>query len=225
MNSDLKKPVDAAGTHPILASDSAQTRPAGAAGFFSATELKQISERLRRDYAPVFRQKKPVVCDPATLSASELLEISTWVSRTHRPALNSAKDLLLLLPVAPGRAYVYWNSPGIKPTAAGPNDCDRSLWLTFYLKAFGQPVADTGTKPMLHLALNHRAGPRQTIAWPENQEQVTCVAVLGQQHPDKPFVVLAQSNVVHLTNPVRLSTQPRPSALLSSGQFSASGQG
>jgi len=236
INNDIKKTTQAVGLQGIYRPGSAQPMVSKAGMFFSTAELKRISDEISRDYAPVIKKKKTRAVNRIKLSASELLEISSWISRVFNPIPNQTQELLLL-PLDPGHVYVYWNQPGKQPAMENKkNIVGKHLSLTWFPVEPHRGAGSETAKPLFETTIKGQGQNRRIIALPLIYEGASVVAVMGEQGSDKPLVVPTQSASLRLANhrpsaprvhpvmPVLTNGSQSPALSSPNRQLTASGQ-
>ncbi len=232
---DVKKTKKAIDPIGVLDSDLAKARGLKPGMLFSTAELKRISDEISRDYAPVFNKNKTIALNRIKLSVSELLEISQWVSRVYSPKPSQIKEILLL-PLDPNHVYVYWSQPDRQPGIENKRKVERHLSLRLFSVQPHHDGGDETIRTLFETAIDGQGQNRKTIALPSIREDLSYVAVIGERHPDQPFVALIQSNSLHLTHhgllqpsahpimPVLIGGLQSPAPSSSNRQLSASGQ-
>jgi len=200
IDNNIKKARPTIGLKGVYAAASPAKPPVSKlAMFFSTAELRQISDGISRDYAPIIKTNKAIALSKIKLSASEFLAISAGISRVFNPIPNQTEELLLL-PLDPGRVYAYWIRPGKKPAMENPGSVGQHLALKLFpVDTHDGGGAETG-KPVFEAAMAGHGQSRKIIALPAIEEDTRVVAVIGEQRPDQSSVVLTRSKPLHLSD-------------------------
>lgn len=166
------------------------------AAVFSGDELKAVVTAISRDFSPVFTTKCPLAPARAQFSASELLEISEWISRVYRPRPADTPELMLL-PIDPEHVYVYWNLEGAKPGLVTINDSDYQLALRFVSRPSADAETGPSQAPWFDIDIT-RPIQQQKIALPIpiDADETTYSVVIGRRYPDQRFVAFSDSNPI-----------------------------
>jgi len=201
---------------------------------FSGDELKAMTAAISRDFAPVFAIKQTPA--RARFSASELLEISDWISRVYRPKLTKTPEFMLL-PIDPEHVYVYWNLEGAKPVLANINDPRHQLVLRIFSQASADAVMEAPEARWFDIEIKQPI-QQQKIALPitVRGDEAIYSAAMGLRYPDQRFAPFSESNHVRLPRqglgvfqsqaplPILWSMEQPAQASSSSQRLPASGQ-
>lgn len=163
---------------------------------FSSDELKTMTAAISRDFAPVFAIKQTPA--RARFSASELLEISDWISRVYRPTPTKTPEFMLL-PIDPEHVYVYWNLEGAKPVLANINDPGQQLVLRIFSQASADAVMAVAEARWIDIEINQPVRQQKiALPIPVRGDEAIYSAAIGLRYPDQRFVAFSESNPVQL---------------------------
>ncbi len=166
----------------------------------SPEEMLDISERISRDFSPIY--SSPISPIPIRLSASEMRSISDEISRDFalRPEPGRATAEIVLLPVDPDHLHAYWHFQQ-PPSAEQP---PRPMTLRIYPMPDRQPAGEPGW-----LDLPIEPGLTQhKVTVPPSMSADYYSAAIGWRQDDQHFAEIACSEAVFIPRSAGAASEP-----------------
>lgn len=162
----------------------------------SPEEMLEISQEIKREFAPSFSIKKQEPASQHKLSRKEMFAISEEISHDFSPKPSNNTQKLVILPVDPNHLHVYWNLGDNQMNSVQKNDSGNQLTLRIYLEP-GPNTDSAETKSYFDVAIESTQA-QQKVFLPMRTDETAFHASIGKCYSDNSLAPIACSNTAHV---------------------------